>query len=116
MSKRSAYLDECFERGIVRHLVINAVGSDGVVGNVLHVGLAEVECCIKHGSSNALDPRMLFQLNFMQLVNKASMMRVQLLEIMEHILQELVQPFNWDDGGLCVPQGTDVHLLRIVNS
>jgi len=61
---------------ILRHLVVDPICSNGIVGDVLHVRLAEVECSVKYWSCNALDPGMLIPLYFMELVYEPSMMRV----------------------------------------
>ena len=92
--KTSALLDEPLECRVVGHLVVNAVGGDGVVRNVLHVRFAKVEHSVVDGGCNTADGRVLFALNLMEGIEHLAVVHMQLAEVVEDVVNELSESFS----------------------
>ena len=64
----STYFKERLERGVILYFVIDPVGGNGVVWDILHI-CTEVMGGVKNWSDNAMNNWMLLALNFMELLD-----------------------------------------------
>ena len=86
----ATYFNKGLERRIIRHLVVDAVGSNRVIGDILHVRIPEVQRGVEHGSCDTSDCRMLFALDLMERFYQATMVDMQLGKVVEDVLDELL--------------------------
>jgi len=101
----TTHVNKGLERQIVSHLIIDSVRSDWVVRNIFHVCISKVECSIKNRGGDAVDTRVLFSLDFMQLVHELLVELVHLAIVVENIFNELIESVRRDDRRLRFAQG-----------
>ena len=104
------YVHEALELRIVRHLIVDPVRCDWVIRDVLHVRLPEVKHGIVDRSGNASNDGVLVALGLVQLLEHPPMVRMRLRVIVEHLLDELLQPVAWDDRQVHLTQWSHIHL------
>ena len=80
------------------HLVVDPVRRDRVVGNVLHVRLAEVQDGVVHGCRDAADHGVLLALDLVERVQHLAVVHVQLAEVVEDVVDELGEALAGHDG------------------
>ena len=90
MRKQQTYIDEGLERWIDDHFVVNPIGRNWIVRDVLHVCVSELQGSVEHGRSDASNDWMLLPLDLMELFDQFTMVIRELLEIMENLSYEHV--------------------------
>lgn len=98
-----AYVDESFEGQIVRHLVIYPVRCNGIVRDILHISVPEVQGGIEHSSGDTTNMGMLLALDFMKVVNQFLVMFVKVFVVVEDFINELIKSIASDDWRFCRP-------------
>jgi hypothetical protein len=103
MSRNKTNLHEGFKRRVVRHLVVNAVRRNGVVGYIVKIRVAKVERSVEDGLGDAPDPRVLLALYLVQLLDEATVVRVKVRVVVEHVFDKLVEPIRRHYRWVCIP-------------
>ena len=89
MLRWDTYLHKLLESGVSSHLVVNSVGCDGVIGDILHICLAEVQDGIVNRGSNTADAGVFIALDLMERVEHFAVMHVKFSEIVEDVVDKL---------------------------
>lgn len=104
------HVNERFELRVVRHLVVNSIGSNWVVRDVLHVSLAEVEDRIVHSSCDATDLWMFLALDLVESIEHLAMVHVELRKVVEDVANELSETVPRNNGRIHLAQWLNIHL------
>ena len=95
---RGTYINEILEQWIVGHLVVDPIGRNRIIRNILQICVPEVQNRIIHWRSDAPNGRMLLSLDLEEPVQEPPMMCMQFAEVVEDVSDECFQPFAGYDG------------------
>jgi hypothetical protein len=109
-TRRATHRDKILERRVVVHLVHDAVLGLGIVGDVVHVGLAPVERGVEHGGRDRVHDRVLIALRRVQPLEQPLVVCVQLRKVIVRLGDECAHALARDDWRVRVQQRLDVHL------
>ena len=100
-----------FRKGrIVRNFVNNAILSDGVVRNVLHVLITPVERSVEDRSCDTVDDRVFITLDCMEAIEQFAVLCMQCAEVVKGVHNEGRQAVAGDDGWFRRSQWLNVDL------
>jgi len=107
------HINECLERQVVCHFLIDPIRSDRVIRNVFHICIPKIQGSVEQSCSNRLDVWVLFSLNLMKVVNEFLVMLVEFRIVVENFVNELLQPITVDDRWFCIAQRDDINLFAM---
>ena len=81
----ATHINKGLKSNVVAHFIVNAIGSDGIVGNVVHVRLSEVQSCVHHRVCDAVDHGMLLSLDLVERFTKFPVMLEELIVVVEDV-------------------------------